>query len=527
MEKTTNTAKIGFHDSNAASLREEIGEAGGDSTRSGGMRDCPSSTLHEECGVVGVFSFSGANVAPLIYNSLMALQHRGQNSAGMAVFDGRKIKLHRKLGLVSDVFDSKSIEKLEGFAGIGHVRYPTIGAGGEEDAQPFLVNYPRKGLALAHNGNISNYGTLRNSLESGGHRLASTCDIELVLALLARHMHEKPDIFDAIGNLMKEIDGSYSVCGVTGQGELVIFRDPKAIRPLCFGRKGDTLMFASESVALDINAIPLDGDVKPGEALIITKDGVKSRVVGLNPSRAHCMFEYVYFARPDSVIEGKLVYWVRHELGMRLAKASPVDADIIVAVPDTSRPAAEGYANVAKLPLVEGLMKNRYIGRTFIMPSQEKRIEAVRLKLNAVRPLVQGKRVVLIDDSIVRGTTSGPIVQLMRDAGAKEVHLRITCPPVIAPCFYAIDLPTFGELIAANKSVPEIRKAVGADSLAYLSISDLVEAIGLGKENLCLGCITGSYPTEFGNKIAKLMKEEKEQKVLGKEGVRIWEEKVI
>lgn len=489
--------------------------------------DSPSTTLHEECGVVGAFSFSGANVAPMIYSSLMALQHRGQDSAGMAVFDGKKIKLHRKLGLVSDVFDAKSIEKLEGFAGIGHVRYPTIGAGGEEDAQPFLVNYPRKGLALAHNGNLANYGILRAKLDAAGHRLGSTCDIELVLALLANRLHDKEEMFEAIGGIMRDIDGSYSVCGVTGLGELIVFRDPKAIRPLCFGKKGDTIMFASESVALDINAIPLQGDVKPGEALIITKDGVKSKIVAANPSRSHCMFEYVYFARPDSVIEGKLVYSVRQELGRRLAKSAPVDADIIVAVPDTSRPAAEGYANVAKIPLVEGLMKNRYIGRTFIMPNQEKRIQAVRFKLNAVRPLVAGKRVVLIDDSIVRGTTAGPIVQLMRDAGASEVHLRITCPPVIAPCFYAIDLPTYGELIAANKSVSEICKSVGADSLAYLQISDLVDAIGIGKENMCLGCITNSYPTEFGNRIAKLMKEDKAQKVRGKEGVRIWEEKVL
>lgn len=485
------------------------------------------STLHEECGVIGAFSFSGASVCELLYNSLIALQHRGQDSAGMAVFDGGKIRNHRKLGLVSEVFKPHDLERLSGFAGIAHVRYPTIGAGGEEDAQPFLANFPRKGIALAHNGNIANYGTMRSLLEGKGHQLSSTCDADLILAFLAGHLQAESNTFTAISKLMDELDGSYSVCAITGHGELVVFRDPNAIRPLCFGRKGDTIMFASESVALDINAIPLQGDVKPGEAIVITKEGIKSKIAAKSPAHAHCMFEYVYFSRPDSVIEGKLVYNVRHELGRRLAKSAPVDADIIVAVPDTSRPAAEGYANVAKLPLVEGLIKNRYIGRTFIMPSQEKRMQAVRFKLNAVRPLVEGKRVVLIDDSIVRGTTSGPIVQLMRDAGAKEVHVRITCPPVVSPCFYGVDLPSYTELIAHSNSVEQIRAKIGADTLAYLSVDDLVEAVGLGKENTCLGCVTDKYPTEFGNKISTMIKGQKTRGETGGKAIRAWEEKVI
>ncbi len=489
------------------------------------LRD--DTTLHEECGVVGAFSFSGKNVSGHIYKALFALQHRGQDSAGMAVFDGKKIRNHRKLGLASVVFSAEDLERLNGFAGIGHTRYPTIGAGGVEDSQPFVTSFPRKGIALCHNGNIANYGTMRSILEGRGHQLSSTCDADLMLTFFSGHLQATGDIFEATAKLMEELDGSYSVCAITGAGELVVFRDPNAIRPLVWGRNGDVMMFASESVALDINSIPLLGNVKPGEAIAVSKDGVESKTVAKNPSHAHCMFEYVYFSRPDSVIEGKLVYTVRYELGRKLAKVEPVKADIIVAVPDTSRPAAEGYANVAKIPLVEGLIKNRYIGRTFIMPSQQKRMEAVRFKLNAMKPLIVGKRVILIDDSIVRGTTSGPIVQLLRDAGAKEIHLRITCPPIISPCFYGVDLPTYKELIAANHSVDEIRKLVKADSLAYLPIADLVDAIGMGKENLCLGCITDKYPTEFGNKIATMMKASKAEGPGGKEGVRIWEEKVI
>lgn len=483
--------------------------------------------LHEECGVVGAFSFSGKDVSNALYMALVALQHRGQDSAGMAVFNGKTIRNHRRLGLVSEVFSDDDLKALSGHAGIAHVRYPTIGAGGEEDAQPFLSNYPRRGIALAHNGNIANYGTMRAVLEQKGHQLTSTCDADLILAFFVQHLMAKKDIFGSISSLMKDLDGSYSVCAVTGEGELVVFRDPKAIRPLVWGRKGDLIMFASESVALDLNSIKISGNVKPGEALIITKKGVESKIVADNPSRSHCMFEYVYFARPDSVIEDKLVYNVRYDLGRRLAQIAPVDADMVVAVPDTSRPAAEGYANVAKIPLVEGLIKNRYIGRTFIMPSQEKRALAVRFKLNAVRSLVEGKRIILIDDSIVRGTTSGPILNLLKEAGAKEIHVRICCPPIVGPCFYGVDMPSFKELVAANNSVEQIRKMIGADSLAYIPISELTDGIGLGAENLCLGCITGKYPTQTGNKIAELMKKEKEQKARGREAVRIWEEKII
>ncbi len=479
-------------------------------------------TLHEECGVVGAFSFNDGDVAPLLYRALIALQHRGQDSAGMATFDGKTIRNHRDLGLVASVFDEKTIGNLAGSVGIGHVRYPTIGAGGKEDAQPFMLDEPFGGIALAHNGNIANYGTLRRLMEGRGLKFCSTCDSYLILEVFARQLQASGlDVFKASAGLMKELDGSYSVCAVTARNQLIVMRDPHAIRPLCWGKTEDTIMFASESVALDINQIPLSGDIAPGEVLIIDKKGVRKKSV-MALQRRHCAFEYVYFSRPDSVEEGKLVYEVRAEMGRRLAKSAPADADIVVPVPDTSRPAAEGYSQVSGIPLVEGLIKNRYVGRTFIMPSQPKRLEAVRLKLNAVRGLVAGKRIVLIDDSIVRGTTSGPIVKLLRTAGAKEVHLRIACPPVVSPCFYGVDLPTFTELIAANKSIEEIRQVSGADSLAFVSIEDLVGAIGKKRPDLCLGCLDGKYPTELGERIAKMMKEKGTR-----EGVRMWEEKIL
>jgi len=481
----------------------------------------PLEGKREYCGAFGVYSFSGKDVSYDAYRGIVALQHRGQDSAGIASFNGKKIEITRELGLVSDIFTNERMKVHEGAAAaIGHTRYPTIGAGGKEDAQPFFLEGIKGGIALAHNGNIANYGRIRAELEKEGVKLCSTCDADLILSVFVREYKQCKDYFEAAKRTMQVLDGSYSVVLISGEGELVVFRDPHAIRPLCFGKDAEKIIFASESVALDINNVPLLGDVKPGEVYVVGKAGVENRVV-LGKEKKHCMFEYVYFSRPDSVIEGKLVHYARVEMGKRLARSAPVKADIVVAVPDTARSAAMGYSKESKIPIEEGLIKNRYVGRTFIMPSQQKRENAVRLKLNAVRMELAGKRVVLIDDSIVRGTTSGPIVKLVRSAGAKEVHVRITCPPVIAPCFYGVDLPTYGELIAANRSVEEICKYIGADSLAYLSVEDLVASIGLGKENMCLGCITDTYPTAFGNEIAQKMKKEGR-----KDGVRIWEEKV-
>ncbi len=482
-----------------------------------------SHALHEECGVVGAVSFKNHDVAPLLYRSLIALQHRGQDAAGMAVWDAgsKKISLQKGLGLVTDAFSESALSSLCGPVGIAHVRYPTIGSGRLEDAQPFMESQPFGGIALAHNGNIANYGTVRASLEGSGRSFCSTCDADLILAVLIKHLKTaKLDIFKAVSLSMDELDGSYSVCAVTGRGELIVYRDPHAMRPLVWGKNDDFIMFCSESTALDINDMPLRGDIGPGEALVVDAGGhIHKRQLIAKPQPRHCMFEYVYFSRPDSVAQGRLIYNVRKELGRRLAKTAPVRADIVVAVPDTSRPAAEGYSQASGIPMEEGLMKNRYVGRTFIMSSQSKRLAAVKLKLNAVRPLVEGKRIVLIDDSIVRGTTSGPILKLLRAAGAKEIHLRIACPPVIAPCFYGVDLPTYEELAAAKNSVEEIRKMVGADSLAYVSVDDLVASIGLKKSDLCLGCVSGDYPTKWGNEIAALLKKHGSDP-----NVRVWEQ---
>lgn len=473
----------------------------------------------EYCGAFGIYSFSGASVSHDIYMGMMNLQHRGQDSAGAATSDGRKISTVRELGFVADVLNEKALAALPGHAGIGHVRYPTIGAGGIEDAQPFAAEAKGRRFALAHNGNLSNYGRVKKEMENAGHKFSSTCDAELILAVFAEEYSRKPDLFEAASGVMKKIDGAYSVVLITDSGELVVFRDPQAIRPMCFGRSEDKMVFASESVALDIIGCKLQGDLAPGEVVVVGKEGVERKVVAGNGVPRHCMFEYVYFSRPDSKIDGKWVYEVRHNLGRALARAAPVKADVVVAVPDTARSAVEGYSHESGIPVAEGLIKNRYIGRTFIMPSQKKREHAVRLKLNAVRHIIEGKRVVLIDDSIVRGTTSGPIVKLVRDAGAKEIHVRITCPPIIGPCFYGVDLPTYKELIAAQRSVPEICRFIGADSLAYQSVGDLVAAIGMKREHLCLGCVTEDYPTQFGTEISRKMKA-----AGSKEGVRVWEE---
>ncbi|MFA6328331.1 MAG: amidophosphoribosyltransferase [Candidatus Micrarchaeia archaeon] len=472
----------------------------------------------EYCGAFGIYSFSGKDVAGDIYFGLMNLQHRGQDSAGASTSDGKKITTVRGLGFVPDVLSPKAIESLPGHVGIGHVRYPTIGAGGAEDAQPFMAEINGKKFALAHNGNISNYGRARKAMEDAGAKFCSTCDAELILAEYVAQYNKKPDYFEAAAALMKTLDGSYSVVFITDDGDLVAFRDPHSIRPLCWGRDDDKIVFASESVALDIIKCPLKGDVAPGEVVVVSNGVVKRKTVGGSNPR-HCMFEYVYFARPDSKIDGKWVYEVRHSLGRALARAAPVKADVVVAVPDTARSAVEGYSQESGIPVAEGLIKNRYIGRTFIMPSQKKREDAIRLKLNAVRHVLDGKRVVLIDDSIVRGTTMGPIVKLVREAGAKEIHLRITSPPIMAPCFYGVDMPTYKELIATRKSVEEIRKAVGADSLVYQAMDGLVQAIGMKKEELCTGCLDEAYPTQIGIDIARKMKS-----AGNKSGIRAWEE---
>ena len=447
---------------------------------------------HEECGVVGIYSKKGEDVAPYIYRALVALQHRGQDAAGLAVHDGKKLEARRGIGLVDLIFRPEDI-KLRGPVGIGHTRYPTYGECQMCDVQPMVY----KEYAAAHNGHIANAAELRKEFEGAGYKFTSTVDSEVMVFAFDR----EKDIGKAVRGMMDKLEGAFSVAAIAG-GKLVVFRDRFAIRPMVWGENDDFICFASESVALDVNGIPLKGDLGGGEMAIVERGKIK-RVALATQRKKHCMFEYVYFSRPDSIINGKGVYDARAELGRVLAREAPVSADVVIPVPDTSRTAAASFAKELGMPCEEGLIKNRYIGRTFIMPSQERRVDAVRLKLNPVRRIIEGKSVVLFDDSIVRGTTLKEIVSLVRRAGAKKVHLRITCPPVRAPCFYGVDMSTYSELIANRKSVAEIGKFLEADSLAYISIEGLKKALGL---SLCTGCLNEDYHTEYVREMAKRVK---------------------
>ena len=448
---------------------------------------------HEECGIIGIYSKKGVDVAPYLHRALVALQHRGQDAAGLAVFDGKKIEARRGIGLVDSVFRPQDM-KVKGRMGIGHTRYPTHGDCRMCDVQPMVF----KKFAAAHNGHLANYPVLKKRLEDAGYEFVSSVDSEIITFV----MDQEKDVEKAVGRMMKELEGAYSITAIA-DGRLVVFRDPFSIRPLVWGENEDFICFASETVALDINNIPYKGDVLGGELAVIDPKGKLTRKRLAAQKEKHCMFEYVYFSRPDSTIDGKSVYTVRSRLGEILARESPLKADVVVPVPDTSRTAAAAFAKALGIPCEEGLIKNRYIGRTFIMPDQEMRVDSVKLKLNPVREIMESRSVVLVDDSIVRGTTLKEIVALVRNAGAKEVHLRITCPPVKAPCFYGVDMSTYSELIANRKSVEEIGKYLGADSLAYLSIGGLSKAIGLG---LCTGCLNEDYHTVYVRGLAERTK---------------------
>ncbi|MDD5337522.1 MAG: amidophosphoribosyltransferase [Candidatus ainarchaeum sp.] len=445
---------------------------------------------HEECGVIGIYSKKSQPVAPLLYRAMVALQHRGQDAAGFAVHHNGKFETRRGLGLVYDIF-SEEDQRLEGAVGIGHTRYPTTGRCLISDVQPSAGAT----TVVSHNGHISNYWDLRKEFEKEGVKMASQVDSEIILLLLQKKIGE--GLESAVKYAMERLDGAYSVAGIY-DGKLFAFRDRHAIRPLVYGENRDFFCICSESCALDTNNIPYAGEVRGGE-MIVVENGKAAKKQLLDGAVHNCMFEYVYFARPDSIINKKWVYQVRKRLGEELAAEHPVKADIVVPVPDTSRTAAQAFSEKIGLRLEEGLIKNRYIGRTFIMPNQGARANAVKLKLNPVRPMLEGKRVVLIDDSIVRGTTLKEIVGMVRGAGAAEVHLRITSPPIRAPCFYGVDMSTYSELIANKKSVEEIRNFLGADSLGYLSLDGLKKAIGLP---LCTGCLNEDYPTEYAKKLA-------------------------
>jgi len=443
------------------------------------------------CGVAGMALTT--NVVPLLRKSLRVLQHRGQESAGIAVFDVR-IRSLKGMGLVREVLTPASLGNMKGNSGIGHVRYSTTGSSCAENCAPIVVTILQGEVALAHNGDIVNADKMRAKLQAEGWAFLTTTDSEIIVRLMANELSQNPDPIRAIKNTMRIIDGAYSITAMFG-GRVFGMRDPLGFRPLCIGRLHDGYGLASESAVFDVLQGEFIRDVAPGEIVEITPQGFQSHSIPAMLHRAHCMFEWVYFARPDSIIDGLEVYTSRKRLGQILAEEHPCDADVVVPVPDSGRAHALGYAEVAGLPYEEGFMKNRYVERTFIMPEQTARDESVLLKLNPIRSTIRGKRVVIVDDSIVRGTTMRRIVQMTRRAGAKEVHVRIGCPPVRAPCYYGIDMKTREQFAATNRTPEEISRLITADSVGYTSVQGLVRALGLPEGDLCMACLTGEYPS--------------------------------
>src|SRR5579863_9233739 len=460
----------------------------------------PFDKFREECGVVAIYGHPEA--ANLAYLGLYALQHRGQESAGICSSDGRQIHCHKSMGHVADIFTPEVLGRLPGDHAIGHTRYSTAGDTVLLNAQPFSVACNKGRIAVAHNGNITNAGELRRELERDGSIFQASSDTEVILHLVARSRERT--LAGALREAMLQLEGAFSLVFLA-EDRILVARDPHGFRPLAFGQLalpgGQTCyVFASETCAFDlIDAVYLS-DVDPGEMIIAGPEGItRERYAPVRP-RAQCVFEHVYFSRPDSIVFGRPVQESRENLGRLLARQSPVDADVIVPVPDSGTAAAIGYAAEANIPFRQALIRNHYVGRTFIEPSQAIRDFGVKLKLNPVRHLLEGRRVILVDDSIVRGTTSRKIVRMVRNAGAREVHVRISCPPTISPCFYGVDTPSENELIAANQSIEEIRQYVEADSLAYLSLDSLRKAVSdTQKHEYCYACYTGDYPTELVN----------------------------
>ncbi|MEG0256856.1 MAG: amidophosphoribosyltransferase [Christensenella sp.] len=457
--------------------------------------------MSEECGVFGIYMDDHHyDPAEAIYLGLYALQHRGQESAGIAVTDGKGVNFHKGMGLCSEVFKDNLDTLLGGHIGIGHVRYSTTGDSKEGNAQPLVMSYRGGQLALAHNGNLINSTMLREKMEDEGTIFQTNIDTEVMANLIARH--SKHGMLKAITAMMKVVRGSYALVIMT-HDELIAVRDPLGIRPLALGKLDNSYVVASESCAFDAIDAEFVRDVRPGEIIVINKDGLRSYQACSSMETALCVFEYVYFARPDSDIDGISVYRSRENMGIKLAQAFPIDADLVSDVPDSATPAASGYAAESGIPYAKALAKNRYVGRTFIQPSQALRERGVKLKLNAMKRNVHGKRLILIDDSIVRGTTSRKIVEMLRLAGAREVHMLISSPPVVCPCFFGIDTPSHDQLIGSKNSVEEIRKIIGADTLHYLSIEDLLKTVEGAGCNFCAGCFNGRYPVD----IKKALKE--------------------
>ncbi len=456
--------------------------------------------LHEECGVMGVYDFEGGDVASDIYYGLFSLQHRGQESCGIAVSDTqgpkRKVDSYKDMGLVNEIFNPENLSRLKGDIGVGHVRYSTAGASVRENAQPLVLNYIKGTLGLAHNGNLINAAELKKELEYTGAIFQTTIDTEVIAYHIARERLQAKTVEEAAARALKKIKGAYALV-IMSPRKLMGARDPFGFKPLCIGRRGSTYILTSESCALETIGAEFIRDVRPGEIVTISPEGGIQSDTSLCLSagqEARCIFEYIYFARPDSRIDGVSVYNARINAGKFLAQDSPADADVVVGVPESGNGAALGYAMESGIPYGIAFVKNSYVGRTFIKPKQSYRADGVRVKLNAIKEAVNGKRVVMIDDSIVRGTTSGRIVSMLKEAGAKEVHVRISSPPFLWECYFGTDIPKRDQLIAYKRSVEEISEIIGADSLAYLKTERLEEMVeGLP---ICKGCFTGQYPLE-------------------------------
>jgi len=452
-----------------------------------------SHELKDKCGVFGIF---GHKEAPyLTYLGLYALQHRGEESCGIVVTDGKKMSSHRGMGHVQDVFDGNHLEYLVGDRAIGHVRYSTTGSSNIKNAQPILVDYSRGEIAIGHNGNIVNADILRSELEAYGAIFQTTTDSEIIIHLMAKPALR--NIEEGVMDALSRVKGAYSLVFLT-HNYLIAARDPQGFRPLWLGKKDGAHLVASETCAFDLMDAEAIREIEPGEVLFISSKGVKSQRIESEDSRhAHCIFEHVYFARPDSKIFGESVHLVRERLGRQLAKEKPVDADFVIPVPDSGNSAALGFSQESGIPLEYGIIRNHYVGRTFIQPSQGMRDFKVRVKFNFIKEVLKGKKIVIVDDSIVRGTTSKIRVKSLRQAGAKEVHLRISCPPHKFPCAYGIDFPTPEELIANKYSLEEIKKYFECDSVGYLSLEGMLKCVSFPKENYCTACWTGKYPVSF------------------------------
>ena len=457
--------------------------------------------IEDKCGIVGIYSKDDSkDVASFVYYCLYALQHRGQESAGIATFNPEKgLNYYCGMGLITDVFKDYEIQNLSGNMAIGHVRYSTTGQSKLENSQPFVTDFDDGFIAMAHNGDIVNSDDLRDELIGEGYEFKSDTDSEVICYMLKKeHYDNNKDILDSIESVCDKLVGSYALT-ILVNGDLYGVRDPMGIKPLAVAKKGDDFILASETVAFDVINAKYVRDIKPGEVVYFENDEIESHMLESagRCKLSHCMFEYVYFARPDSTIDGINDYQTRMNIGRQLYELYPIDADVVIPVPDSSIPAAIGYSRASGIPYGEGLIKNRYVGRTFIMPTQEERELAVRLKLNPIKDAIKGKKIILIDDSIVRGTTSKQLLDLVKEAEPAEIHFLVGCPPVVAPCFYGVAMATKKELIAANYSVDEIQEQLNIDSLGYITLPALVEAIGMPKENLCLGCLNEEYPTEL------------------------------